>query len=104
MKGVAVLSIPLNKDRVEDKDDTVALNPLDPCGACMEWLKKIAEARAPRKHASDPTVDSNPRQSLIPGLFSSAPALSQVNPDFMVLTFTNTACEKVYVTPIGDYA
>ncbi|KAL1527955.1 hypothetical protein AB1Y20_009326 [Prymnesium parvum] len=70
MKGVAVLSIPLNKDRVEDRDDTVALNPLDPCGACMEWLKKIAE----------------------------------VNPDFMVLTFTNTACEKVYVTPIGDYA
>ena len=19
----------------------VALNPLDPCGACMEWLKKV---------------------------------------------------------------
>ena len=21
----------------------VALNPLDPCGACMEWLKKVGE-------------------------------------------------------------
>ena len=47
----------------------VALNPLDPCGACMEWLKKIGE----------------------------------VNPDFKVLTFTNSSCEKVYITPIGDY-
>ena len=47
----------------------VANNPLDPCGACMEWLKKIAE----------------------------------VNPDFKVLTFTSTNCEKVFTTPIGDY-
>ena len=47
----------------------VALNPLDPCGACMEWLKKISE----------------------------------VNPDFRVLNFTSTSCEKVFVTPIGDY-
>ena len=67
MKGVAVLSIPLSKD---GRHDLVALNPLDPCGACMEWLKKIAE----------------------------------VNPDFVVLTFTNTACEKCFSTPIGDYA
>ena len=48
----------------------VAMNPLDPCGACMEWLKKISE----------------------------------VNPDFRVLTFTSTNCEKVFITPIGDYA
>ena len=47
----------------------VALNPLDPCGACMEWLKKISE----------------------------------VNPDFRVLNFTSTSCEKVFITPIGDY-
>ena len=47
----------------------VALNPLDPCGACMEWLKKISE----------------------------------VNPDFKVLTFTSTNCEKVFITPLGDY-
>ena len=29
--------------------------------------------------------------------------ISEVNPDFKVLTFTSTACEKVYITPIGDY-
>jgi len=72
MKAVAVLSIPLLKDSSQQQQvlDTVALNPLDPCGACMEWLKKIGE----------------------------------VNPDFRVLTFTNTDCDKVYITPIGDYA
>ena len=47
----------------------IAMNPLDPCGACMEWLKKISE----------------------------------VNPDFKVLTFTTTSCEKIFITPIGDY-
>ena len=83
MLGVAVLSVSL-EPRTEAPDvprgttaahssaelsDVVALNPLDPCGACMEWLKKISE----------------------------------VNPDFKVLTFTSTSCEKVFVTPIGDY-
>ena len=48
----------------------VAMNPLDPCGACMEWLKKIGE----------------------------------VNPDFKVVTFADSSCEHVYITPIGDYA
>ena len=74
MKAVAVLSIPLNPKAVgagQDKGEgQIALNPLDPCGACMEWLKKIAE----------------------------------VNPDFNVLTFTSTNCEKVFVKQIGDYA
>ena len=55
--------------RGESEAGDVAMNPLDPCGACMEWLKKISE----------------------------------VNPDFKVLTFTTTSCEKVFVTPIGDY-
>ena len=73
--GVAVLSMTLDSSGHVDtaaggeEAGEVALNPLDPCGACMEWLKKISE----------------------------------VNPDFKVLTFTKTDCEKVFVTPIGDY-
>jgi len=72
MLAVAVLSVSLAPDGALIRDagsDDIALNPLDPCGACMEWLKKISE----------------------------------VNPDFKVLTFTSTSCEKVFVTPIGDY-
>jgi cytidine deaminase len=79
MMAVAVLSVSLQNDRSDGSPQVleanggdiaeVALNPLDPCGACMEWLKKISE----------------------------------VNPDFSVLTFTSTSCEKVFVTPIGDY-
>ena len=79
MMAVAVLSVSLENDRSDGSPQVleanggdiaeVALNPLDPCGACMEWLKKISE----------------------------------VNPDFSVLTFTSTSCEKVFVTPIGDY-
>ena len=78
MLAVAVLSVSLDPagatdavavSQVTDEVGTVALNPLDPCGACMEWLKKISE----------------------------------VNPDFKVLTFTSTSCEKVFITPIGDY-
>lgn len=44
------------------------LNPLKPCGACNEWLKKIAES----------------------------------NPHFKVLTFTDTQCNGVYVSPCQD--
>ena len=72
MLAVAVLSVSLDPDLTTEGSGEVAevaLNPLDPCGACMEWLKKISE----------------------------------VNPDFKVLTFTTTSCEKVFVTPIGDY-
>ena len=46
---------------VQEKDR----NPLEPCGACNEWLKKIAES----------------------------------NPDFKVITFTDTNCNGVYVMP-----
>ena len=53
IRAVAVLSVSLSKrpevernlsggDESDDAADT-ALNPLDPCGACMEWLRKIAE-------------------------------------------------------------
>jgi cytidine deaminase len=35
--AIAVLSVCL------DKNDSNHLNPLSPCGACLEWLKKIAE-------------------------------------------------------------
>mmetsp|Transcript_11877 Transcript_11877/g.21951 ORF Transcript_11877/g.21951 Transcript_11877/m.21951 type:complete len:1044 (+) Transcript_11877:69-3200(+) len=44
------------------------MNPLKPCGACNEWLKKIAES----------------------------------NPHFKVLTFTDTKCNGVYVSPCQD--
>ena len=44
------------------------VNPLKPCGACNEWLKKIAES----------------------------------NPYFKVLTFTETNCNGVYVSPCQD--
>lgn len=43
-------------------------NPLKPCGACMEWLKKIAE----------------------------------VNPDFKVITFTDTRCEGVFIEDVAQ--
>lgn len=46
---------------VEQRD----FNPLRPCGACAEWLKKIAS----------------------------------VNPEFAVLTFTDSACQGFYVEP-----
>ena len=77
MLAVAVLSVTLDPDHDaashhgNTKTDLgqIAMNPLDPCGACMEWHKKISE----------------------------------VNPDFKVLTFTSTSCEKVFITPIGDY-
>jgi len=42
------------------------INPLAPCGACNEWLKKIAES----------------------------------NPYFRVVTFTDTNCKGVYVSPV----
>lgn len=44
------------------------INPLKPCGACNEWLKKIAES----------------------------------NPYFKVITFTDTDCNGVYVTPCQE--
>lgn len=69
LRGAGDASAKRRKATEEDLEAEVVLNPLDPCGACMEWLKKIAE----------------------------------VNPDFKVLTFTSTSCEKVFITPIGDY-
>lgn len=41
-------------------------NPISPCGACMEWLRKISE----------------------------------VNPDFRVVTFSDSSCESVFVRTI----
>ena len=38
---VAVLSVNLQGANMPGQKST--LNPLAPCGACMEWLKKIAE-------------------------------------------------------------
>merc|ERR1740117_2318241 len=67
--AVAVLSLlldPSPADAGSDQPVEVALNPLPPCGACMEWLKKIAE----------------------------------VNPDFKVITFSNTNCEHAFISPI----
>lgn len=42
------------------------MNPLKPCGACLEWLKKIAE----------------------------------VNPEFLIVTFTDLNCEGIYVEQV----
>lgn len=50
--------------------DPFFVNPLKPCGACMEWLKKIAE----------------------------------VNPDFKVITFTDTRCEGVFIEDVAHIA
>jgi hypothetical protein len=50
--------------QVDDTD----LNPMKPCGACHEWLKKISE----------------------------------VNPRFSVITFTDVFCHGVYVEQIKD--
>ena len=74
LQAVAVLSLTLDRDGEivggpeESGAPEVALNPLDPCGACMEWLRKIAE----------------------------------VNPDFKVITFSDTTCDSAIITPI-DY-
>ncbi|KAH9257751.1 hypothetical protein BASA81_004217 [Batrachochytrium salamandrivorans] len=43
-----------------------SLNPLGPCGACMEWLKKITD----------------------------------VNPDFKVMTFVDHTCDQVFVREV----
>jgi cytidine deaminase len=49
LQAVAVLSLTLDRDGEivggpeESGAPEVALNPLDPCGACMEWLKKVGE-------------------------------------------------------------
>lgn len=43
-----------------------SLNPLGPCGACMEWLKKITD----------------------------------VNPDFKVMTFVDHTCSRVFVREV----
>ena len=44
----------------------VALNPIAPCGSCMEWLRKISE----------------------------------VNPDFRIITFTDISCDKIFVKSV----
>lgn len=48
--------------------DPFCVNPLKPCGACMEWLKKIAE----------------------------------VNPDFKVITFTDSNCKGVFIEDVAQ--
>jgi cytidine deaminase len=44
-------------------------NPIYPCGACTEWLKKISET----------------------------------NPDFKVIAFTDESCTLAYVRPVGGW-
>lgn len=48
--------------------EALCTNPLKPCGACLEWLKKIAE----------------------------------VNPDFKVITFTDSRCGGVYIEDVAQ--
>ena len=38
-KGIAILEVPLNYDTPFERLD----NPLQPCGACGEWLAKLQE-------------------------------------------------------------
>jgi cytidine deaminase len=76
--AVAVLSLERVGDEISSKRvrnnsiineiDTARnqLNPLGPCGACQEWLKKISE----------------------------------VNPDFKVLTFTNLSCDYTFIQEV----
>ena len=67
LQGVAVLSLTLDRDSGEvlrvgglspsdhnggGEVSEVALNPLDPCGACMEWLKKVRALHMSHAHAS----------------------------------------------------
>jgi hypothetical protein len=49
--------------------DESDMNPLRPCGACLEWLKKIAE----------------------------------VNPEFVIMTFTDVNCEGIYIEQIDAF-
>lgn len=59
----SVVVCPAVKTIVVDEND---MNPLKPCGACHEWLIKIAE----------------------------------VNPQFSVVTFTDSQCCGIYVEQI----
>ena len=71
------------------------MNPLKPCGACREWLKKIAEVSKQQGSA---------RPTFIQALKCS-PILSrdpQVNPSFKVLTFTDQDGTGVYVEQVVD--
>ena len=42
-RAIAVLEIPLVRVEGQDTSESELDNPLWPCGACMEWLKKIQE-------------------------------------------------------------
>jgi cytidine deaminase len=57
-----------NKRTVMIHSRSKDLNPLSPCGACNEWLKKISES----------------------------------NPYFKMLTFTDSQCTGVYITPCQE--
>lgn len=52
--------------RASSLDDGSLRNPMEPCGACTEWLRKVAE----------------------------------VNPDFKVVTFTDSSLDQVFVKPV----
>merc|ERR1711969_450671 len=43
--GIAVVEVPLLLERPDGAADAV-VNPLRPCGACLEWLSKLQEANA----------------------------------------------------------
>ena len=81
LQGVAVLSLTLDRESGEvlrvgglspsdhnggGEVSEVALNPLDPCGACMEWLKKVRALHMSHAHASRtrlrPEPDPNPNE------------------------------------------
>jgi cytidine deaminase len=66
MLGVLSVVIHENEEQLNHSSVDVALNPLSPCGACMEWLRKIAET----------------------------------NPDFRIVTYTNTSCKQVFINSV----
>lgn len=86
------------------------LNPIAPCGACNEWLKKIAEVSPCRARVGAckcgvlirllMCVDSLSMSTHTRPHRWSRLCVWQVNPDFRVLSFVDSSCEQVYVKSI----
>ena len=93
------------------------MNPLKPCGACNEWLKKIAEVMEVEVmflssfSPLDVLLFSQSLTHLLECMHTctkytlSRPIrhyFDQVNPQFKVLTFTDALCEGVYLEQIWE--
>ena len=76
------------------------MNPLRPCGACNEWLKKVCELTLFLKIIVHYT--KSVCSVFTYSIFPSTKQLAESNPYFTILTFTDSACNGVYCTPCEE--